>query len=367
VKKTNSTRSLLALLSVAFVDNFAFSLVLILFAPLVLDPSFGLFSVDYSVSTRNMLLGVLLGSFPFLLFFAAPFWGDHADQIGRKKTLVLTLFGTIVGHTITALGIMTKNYPLLLFARAFTGFFAGNMSVCLAGISDLSPDPKLRSKNLGLWTVTQGLSAIASMTLGGAFIDTSSAATSAIPLWIAVVITALSYISVFTWLNETHPPKGRVKFKLSKSMRDITEAIRLPSLRCYLFIILFWTLGWGLPVQCYAPIGLEHFHSDPKTISYYMAVLCLCWAIGGGILNRILIKKFSSTALSLFSMLLAGLILLFLPLAGNLPDFSLFYWSIALIAPLAVTNNINLVSTSAPKACKVERWVSLNRFSHWAG
>ncbi len=223
------------------------------------------------------------------------------------------------------------------------------MSVCLAGISDLSPDPKQRSKNLGLWAVTLGISAIVSMTLGGFLIDLNSSATCALPFWIAAILTALSYISVFAWLDETHRPKGKAQFKLSKSFKEIRDAIRMPSLRLYLFVVLFWTLGWGLPMQWYAPIGLEQYHSDPKTIAYYMAILCFFWAVGGGVLNRILIKWFPSISLSLFSMLVVGLVLPFMPLAATLPTFSLFYWSIALIAPLAMTNNITLVSTSAPE------------------
>ncbi|MBX7067547.1 MAG: hypothetical protein K1X28_09995 [Parachlamydiales bacterium] len=84
---TSHTKSLISALVVAFLDNFGYSIVFILFAPLILNPEYGFFSGAVSVGVKNLWLGVLVGIFPFFLFFGAPFWGMSEIAGGENGRL----------------------------------------------------------------------------------------------------------------------------------------------------------------------------------------------------------------------------------------------------------------------------------------
>ena len=135
-------RSFRAILSVLFLDNLGLTVVYPIFTPLVLKPIYTLLPPEYPLSMRLILLGVLIASFPFAQFIAGPFIGHIADLKGRKFAFTLALIGEGIGFLLTGLSIQMMNYPFLIFSRLFTGFFAGNMTICLAAISDITPDEK---------------------------------------------------------------------------------------------------------------------------------------------------------------------------------------------------------------------------------
>ncbi|MBX7067548.1 MAG: MFS transporter [Parachlamydiales bacterium] len=89
--------------------------------------------------------------------FRRPLLGDVGDRWGRKRALVITLLGTVFGHLLTAVAIFFQSFVFLLAARAVSGFLSGNVSICLATISDVSPDPKTKGRNFGLLTVFFGM------------------------------------------------------------------------------------------------------------------------------------------------------------------------------------------------------------------
>src|SRR5579872_5050749 len=96
-----------------------------------------------------ILLGWLIAIYPLMQFIATPILGQLSDRFGRKKLLGFSIFGTAVGYVLFALGIITRNLPLLFFSRALDGITGGNLSVAQAVIADVTP-PKDRTKRFAL-------------------------------------------------------------------------------------------------------------------------------------------------------------------------------------------------------------------------
>ena len=103
-----------------------------------------------------ILLGWLTGIYPLMQFFATPILGQLSDRFGRKKVLSLSLIGTALGYVLFAIGIITKNIPLLFFARACDGVTGGNISVARAVVADVSP-AEHRTRNFGLICASFGM------------------------------------------------------------------------------------------------------------------------------------------------------------------------------------------------------------------
>ena len=142
--------SLFPVYFVLFIDNFAFAVIFSIFGPLFVDPSLGFVTAEMSAATRNIMLGFALALLPLGQFFGCPFLGDIADRFGRKKAFYITIIISILGFLLSSYSIFVHSYFLLLISRLLTGFFSGNLSICLASIADLSPNEKVRAKNFSM-------------------------------------------------------------------------------------------------------------------------------------------------------------------------------------------------------------------------
>lgn len=348
VQKNN--RTLFSALSIAFLDNFGLSIVFIMFAPLILDPSYGFFSAQVDTSTKNILLGVLIGAFPILTFFGAPFWGDYADRFGRKRALLFTIIGTLLGHALCGVAILFQSYTSLLIARAMAGFFSGNISICLATISDLSHDPKIKGRNIGILTVAMGFGWIVAMLMGGYLSDpaVSSFFSPVLPFAVAAIFTFFGYLIVRFLFTETNESKRPLHFDLMKSIRDIIVAIQHKQSRPYLVMILFWSLGWFFTFQWFTAVSLERFHVSQESASLRLIVLGIIWMLGGLVVNPILVKKFSTSAIALVSIFFTGFFVLLTSTTDQYFIFSFFYWIATIAAPIGLSSSLNIISTTAP-------------------
>lgn len=159
--------TLLPVYFVLFLDNFGFAVIFATFGPLFHNPEYGMVSAEMSAGLRNVMLAYSFIVFPLGQFFGSPFLGDIADQFGRKKAFYITIGGTTLGHIFTGIFISTNSFFLLILSRLLTGFFAGNLSICLASIADLSPDERSRSKNFAMIVIVTGISWMIAMLMGG--------------------------------------------------------------------------------------------------------------------------------------------------------------------------------------------------------
>lgn len=346
---TSHTKSLISALVVAFLDNFGYSIVFILFAPLVLNPEYGFFSGAVSDGAKNWWLGVLVGIFPFFLFFGAPFWGDVGDRWGRKRALVITILGTAFGHLLTAVAIFFQSFVFLLFARALAGFLSGNVSICLATISDVSPDSRSKGRNFGLLTVFFGMGWILAMLAGGFLSDptVSSYFNPSFPFYIAAVLVFLGYLLVQFVFVETHKPRTDVHFDLIKAFHDIKSALKMPDTRPILTIVLMWSLGWYFTFQWFTPVGLEIYKVTQQLVSTHLIFLGLCWIIGGVFINPLLLRRWESRTLSIYTIFIVAFFIFLCSISSQFGLFSLFFALSALAAPVSFSNLLNVLSSSA--------------------
>ncbi len=336
-------KSLFAIYTVLFADNFGFAIAFTLFARLLLCPEYGMLGEEISFHTKNLWLALLFGIFPFAQFFGAPLLGDLADHYGRKVSLYITSVGCILGYIISAFAIGWHNLPILLLSRAVTGFFAGNMSISLAAVADLSPSEKERSANYGIAQALTGTGWILSMIVGGISWDPEVA------FWISALLTLGSLLCLIWLFEETNVNQTKGKFHLLQGIYDISKAFIEPATRCYYLVYFFWVMGWGMISQWFAAFVMQKFGATYSSAAFWLTISAVMWFFGGVALNYLLLKRWKSYHLCLIGFPIATLLLL---IACFIDCYSLFALLFTLANPfssMTMINILNLVSIYSKK------------------
>ena len=161
------------ILLVNFIGTLGFSIVLPFLVFLVKD--FGGNAIIYG------MLGATYSAFQLI---GAPLLGKWSDVYGRKKVLLLSNAGTLVGWILFFIalllpdqkfgldtllfGTFTMSLPLLVLflARAIDGITGGNISVANAYLADISSE-KSRSGNFGKMAMSSNLGFILGPAIAG--------------------------------------------------------------------------------------------------------------------------------------------------------------------------------------------------------
>jgi DHA1 family tetracycline resistance protein-like MFS transporter len=289
-----------------FVDNVSWSIVFPIFAPYFLDQNNQLFSPEVSLTTRTTLLGLFLMAFSLGQFLGAPVIGEYADKHGRRKALCMSVFFTLVGVALSAWGIEASDLYLLFFGRLVTGVFASNLSLCLASVADLSETEAVKVKRFGYLSVLAGLSFVMGAFVGGKLSDPAIDADFRpnIPLWIATGLALLNYVFVLWGFKETHRGDAAVRFSLLECFKNLGAALKTEKIKRIYSIYFLFIFAWTMLFQFTPVVVVRKFEFTNSNIADLALFMGLCWAIGSGYLNKLLIRYFPAVKILQIALLL---------------------------------------------------------------
>ncbi len=142
-------------------------------------------------------------------FFAAPFWGRMSDSIGRKKVLVISLFGSALSYVMLA---YAETLTWVILSRVFAGLMAGNISIAFAYVSDIT-EPENRSAGLGKVSAALGLGFMIGPAIGGFFAGSDvENANYFLTALVGAGINLFAMIATLLFLKESLQPEKRQSF-----------------------------------------------------------------------------------------------------------------------------------------------------------
>lgn len=346
----SARRSLRIILSVLFLDNLGLTVVYPIFTPLVLKPIYTLLPSEYLLSTRLILLAILIASFPFFQFLSGPFIGHLADVKGRKFALTLALIGEGVGFLLTGLAILQMNYIFLLFGRIFTGFFSGNLTICLSSISDMQRDAQGRSKNFGIVSSVVGISFVIAIVIGGTLSNNTLNAffNPALPFWALTLFSLINLIIIRLRFTETHIFPSDEEHNFRNQLKELLSLFKTEQLGYLYSLFFFFMLGWIVSLQFLSSFLVENFVGAKLAITLTFIGVGLSWCIGNMLINRFLIRYLKVGTILVYTLILSCVCLF---IASETFHFLIFVHFIlfgALFASLSWTNCLALISNKAP-------------------
>ncbi|MBS0604717.1 MAG: MFS transporter [Verrucomicrobia bacterium] len=345
-------RALFPVLLTYFLDNFGLAIIYPIFTPLLIKSEHSILSYATPYFERNILLGLLIASFPLAQFFGAPIIGQFSDRFGRKRAFYITILGTALGYTLTAVCIMTHSLTGLFISRFCTGLFAGNLTLCLAAIADLSPDDTSRTRNFSLISAIGGMSFIIAIMFGGIFSDPniSSHFNPSFPFWITAILSYINLVCMIVLFHETHKTPRHPGLNPLKGIHNLIQGVQSRELRVIYTVNFLFMLAWVASMQFLPAYLLEHFKFKLGDITLCLMGVGAIWSLSNLIINRRLAKNLYPGQLLLGSLLLLSLSLLFTMMTHGSTTFLIFFFPAVCFASLCWTNGLATISLKAPSA-----------------
>lgn len=308
-EKVDVARTFKTLFLIAFVDLVGVGIVIPILPIIFLGDSF--FASDVALHVRHLFLGFLIAAYPFAQFFGSPILGRLSDKYGRKPVLLTSLFGTVVGYVMFAVGLLTMNIFLLFGGRLLDGFTGGNVSVVMSSIADVSKAEE-KSKNFGLIGVAFGLGFILGPFIGGVLADSSLVSWFSLstPFFFAAAIVTLNLLLVVFWYKETIRDKVHKKVTFFEGFANIRKALSFPSLRTLFIVIFLVDFGWAFYTQFFQVFMFEKFAYKESQIGLLFAYIGLWIAITQGVIIRRVAKMAQPEKILTVSIIATALVVL---------------------------------------------------------
>ncbi len=328
-----------------FIDLLGFGILLPVIPLLLAAPhsQYYLLPAGYTVKDGYIMLGFLTAIYPIFQFIATPILGQLSDKYGRKKLLAISLFGTCISYILFAIGILTRNIPLLFLARAFDGITGGNISVAQAAIADVT-DPAHRARNFGLIGAAFGLGFIIGPYLGGKLSDPSVVSWfhAATPFWFAAILSFLNVLSIIFILPETllHPRKDLLVHP-AKSISNIIKAFSSEQLRVIFASAFLFQGGFTFFTTFFSVYLINKFAFTQGNIGDFFSFVGLWIVIAQAFVTRRVALKYREDQVLRVSLLAMALFVYVI----LLPNAT---WGLYALTPLfAVFNGLSMANLTA--------------------
>ncbi len=302
-RKAKRSFSLFSIFFTFFVDNLGATIIFPIFAPLILDPNKGFLPSEMAYGVKAALLGLFLAAYPLGQFLLAPVIGELADKYGRKLAFLLTTAGTLIGFILCALSITEKWVSLLFISRIIMGICAGNLSICLSALSDLSPSAKTKVRYFSLGSMVAGFTFVLGPFIGGKLSDPSvnPLFNSAFPIWIGSMLTAVNLLFLAFAFEETMEKNKYERFDFIKGIHNVQTALKTPSIKKLYLMYFFYLLSWNMLFQFIPAFLVANFSVSNSLIGDISAIMGGCWIAGSIILSKGLLHRIKNKTLLIMS------------------------------------------------------------------
>jgi len=291
-------KAILLLMSVQFFVYLGFGIIIPILPEVVLNQGFS-----------EVHVGGLLTIYALASFFTAPLWGSLSDRTGRKKLILIGLFGFSLSFVIFASFI--EVLPMLYVSRIVGGVFSGALYTAVTGfVADMTTEEE-RNKYMGLLGMSIGLGFIFGPAIGGVL----GAQSLQLPFIASALLlfALLIYASIILKEPETRG-EGKKRAIIPKGAKKFWQ-YRIRYLFLFSFMVTFLLAGLEATFQLFQ---IDKIEITPLQLGYlFMASGLVDATIQGGVVRRVkngqetkwIIGAQVITAIGLFLLLFTGSLL----------------------------------------------------------
>ncbi|PQV53575.1 MFS transporter [Paraburkholderia sp. BL21I4N1] len=295
------------LLAIA-IDAMGFGLVYPIMAAIFSDPHSGIISAGTDLHLRNFYLGLGYGVYPLCMFFGSSLMGELSDGYGRRKILLLCIFGLALSYFLMALGALLPSIALLLVGRGLSGLMAGCQGIAQAAITDVST-PENKAYNMSIMSIAFSAGVIVGPVLGGITSDRTI-----LPFFNYgtpfILVGALSVICgfwTFGYYRDTTSPKAGARIDLLLPLRIIYQAGTHRRVAFLSLVFFLMQVGYGLYLQTIMLLLQTRYGYTSSQLGLFSGLIGICFVFGLMVIVRLMLKLWGVVEIAKMGLLIAGI------------------------------------------------------------
>jgi DHA1 family tetracycline resistance protein-like MFS transporter len=299
----SNNRQMMTIFLVVFIDLLGFGIIL---------PLLPYIAEKYAATP--VMIGLLSGAYSLFQFVAGPILGRLSDRYGRKKLLIISQLGSMVGYVLLALA---GSLPLLFLSRIIDGITGGNISIAQAYMADVT-DKKTRAKGMGLLGAAFGIGFMFGPAIGGFLSQWGFAA----PALFAAAISLISTITTAVFLQETVDiEKAKFSPKTAMNFRELKQVLSTAPISTLILIFFLLSLGFSGMQGTYALFVQAKFAWGPTQVGYIFALIGVIAIVTQVKVLSLVTAKLGEYQTLIVSVLILALGFGIISLTGYLPLF----------------------------------------------
>ena len=306
----------------------------------IIIPLLPFYAETYGASPQKVTM--LMVTFSFFQFIAAPIWGYLSDKYGRRIIIWVTLAGSIIAYILLA---YSQTLYGLFFARAFAGFMAGNISTAQAYIADIT-NKNNRAKAMGLFGAAFGIGFILGPAIGGVLAGSDPKNPNVFLPPIAAA--SLSFIALVLALFILKDNRSMIKNNKNKRILSLIEAIKIPNLRQLILLSFIVTLVFASMESTFSLWSERTFNWGAEQNGFIFAFAGICGVLVQGFLISPLVKRFGEAFLCITGIIFISIGMLSVAISylnyHAYISMSLIAFGLGFFLPTISTLIVNIVS-----------------------
>ncbi len=268
----------------------------------------------------KILLGLCLAIYPLGLLFGSIYIGALSDGFGRKKVLLLTLMGSVMGYALTAWAVYQESFVFFVVARFLTGVCEGNISIARAIAAELHPHIN-RTKALSLVYAATYTGWLLGPVLGGFLMVVGVAEV----FLVAGLGMLLSTLLVWALIKKDRSEDlNDTPFWVAIRSNNSLTLLKNPEIKPIFWFYFIYSLGLNAFYDFYPVWWVDYFAADGPIIAWATVSLTAVMILVSSTLVARVQSYYGEIKAILVGGLVLGLLLLIQPFTGFVSAFVIF-------------------------------------------
>ncbi len=320
------------------IDVFGYGLVFPILITMFTSNS-SILPLNTSNELRFWYLGIAFMLHPFFMFFGSSFMGDLSDKWGRKKVILICMFGLAISFICMGIGVLILSLTLLFIGRGLSGLMSASMPVVLATIADLSSEGN-KAVHMSYVTLIQSIGFILGPLMGGVLSDKDILwfFSFALPFFVSAILSLAAFIWIYISFKETFIKNEEKKIEFLRLFKNFYQAAQHKFIRILSIAFFLMQMAVAFYLQLILIYYKEEFNYKSSTMGIFNAYLGVWFTVGLLFIIPYVSRHYAIEKVALFFLFIAGLS----EIAASFLSQQISLWLIGI--PLAISIQVGFTA-----------------------